>query len=73
MDENERVRVYPPSCSTNVVNTYMFVADSQTAIVQGYVLQYDGKVCDIDSIHQRCEMWFNYTVFYSKLSQKKLG
>ncbi|XP_077289149.1 ER membrane protein complex subunit 1 isoform X2 [Arctopsyche grandis] len=39
MDENEGIHVYPPSCSANIGNTYMFVADPNTAVVQGYVLR----------------------------------
>lgn len=54
MDENEGVHVYPPACSANIGNTYMFVADPNTAVVQGYVLRNNDMVCNKLNNFSKC-------------------
>jgi ER membrane protein complex subunit 1 len=44
LDENDSVHVYPPSSSQQVSGMHLFVADSATAVVQGYLLKHEDKV-----------------------------
>lgn len=44
MDENDKIHVYPPSCSEQINNIFMFVAEPQTAVVQGYSIDRAGDV-----------------------------
>ncbi|XP_068622538.1 ER membrane protein complex subunit 1 [Battus philenor] len=41
--EDESIQVFPTSSEPLVEDMYMYVADSQTARVQGYALKYNGK------------------------------
>ncbi|XP_072949893.1 ER membrane protein complex subunit 1 isoform X2 [Epargyreus clarus] len=43
LDEEENVQVFPGSAAPLVENIYMYVAERETANIQGYALKYDGK------------------------------
>ncbi|KAL4716323.1 hypothetical protein ACJJTC_014803, partial [Scirpophaga incertulas] len=43
LDQEENVQIFPLSAAPLVENLFLYVADKNTAFIQGYALRYDGR------------------------------